>query len=46
MLANGDETALEALYRLYFPRLLVFSYKIVRDNGLAKEVVQNVFIEQ
>lgn len=29
---------------LYFPRLYSFALKIVQDNGLAKDVVQNVFI--
>ncbi len=44
-LAKGDEHAFEQLYRLYFPRLYAFSNKIIRDNGLAKDVVQNVYIK-
>lgn len=44
-LAKGDEQAYEKLYRLYFPRLYSFSFKIINDSGLAKDVVQNVFIK-
>ncbi len=44
-LANGDEMAFEKLYKLYFPRLHSFSLKIINDSGLAKDVVQNVFIK-
>lgn len=44
-LAKGDNQAFEKLYRLYFPRLYSFSIKILNDNGLAKDVVQNVFIK-
>lgn len=44
-LANGDELAFEKLYKLYFPRLHSFSLKIINDSGLAKDVVQNVFIK-
>jgi RNA polymerase sigma-70 factor (ECF subfamily) len=29
---------------LYFPRLYSFALKIIQDSGLAKDVVQNVFI--
>lgn len=43
-LADGDEKAFGKLYMLYFPRLYSFALKIVQDNGLAKDVVQNVFI--
>lgn len=44
-LTMGDEKAYEALFHLYFPRLYAFSYKILNDSGLAKDVVQNVFIK-
>ena len=44
-LAKGDDTAFEKLYQLYFPRLHAFSFKIINDTGLAKDVVQNVFIK-
>ena len=44
-LAKGDDLAFEKLYKLYFPRLYAFSFKILNDSGLAKDVVQNVFIK-
>jgi RNA polymerase sigma-70 factor, ECF subfamily len=44
-LAKGDEKAFEKLFHLYFPRLYAFSFKIINDSGLAKDVVQNVFIK-
>jgi RNA polymerase sigma-70 factor, ECF subfamily len=44
-LAEGDDMAFEKLYKLYFPRLYTFSFKILNDSGLAKDVVQNVFVK-
>ena len=44
-LARGDEKAFKMLYQLYFPRLHAFSFKIINDSSLAKDVVQNVFIK-
>ena len=44
-LSDGDELAFEKLYKLYFPRLFSFSCKIVNDENVAKDVVQNVFIQ-
>lgn len=44
-LAQGDEKAYEIVFHLYFPRLYAFSYKILNDSELAKDVVQNVFIK-
>lgn len=44
-ITKGDEQAFEKLYQLYFPRLHAFSFKIIKDNSLAKDVVQNVFIK-
>jgi RNA polymerase sigma-70 factor (ECF subfamily) len=43
--ANGDKDAFEQLYKLYFPRLYAFSFKIINDGNLAKDLVQNVFIK-
>ena len=42
--AAGDREAMAALYKLYFPRLLKFSYRITRDYGLAEEVVNDVMM--
>jgi len=44
-LTRGDEQAFGKLYQLYFPRLYAFSFKIINDSSLAKDVVQNVFIK-
>jgi RNA polymerase sigma-70 factor, ECF subfamily len=44
-LTRGDEQAFGKLYQLYFPRLHAFSFKIINDSSLAKDVVQNVFIK-
>jgi RNA polymerase sigma-70 factor (ECF subfamily) len=43
--ANGDKEAFGQLYKLYFPRLYAFSFKIIKDGNLAKDLVQNVFIK-
>jgi RNA polymerase sigma-70 factor (ECF subfamily) len=43
--SRGDEKAFEQLYALYFPRLYTFALKIIADSGLAKDVVQSVFIK-
>jgi RNA polymerase sigma-70 factor (ECF subfamily) len=44
-LVRQNEHAFEQVYRLYFPRLLSYSIKIVKDKNIAKDVVQNVFIK-
>jgi len=44
-LTRGDNQAFEQIYRLYFPRLHSFSFKITQDSDIAKDVVQNVFIK-
>ena len=43
--ANGDKDAFEELYNLYFPRLYAFSFKMINDANLAKDLVQNIFIK-
>lgn len=42
--SQGDEKAFQRLYTIYFPRLYAFALKIIGDTGLAKDLVQNVFI--
>jgi RNA polymerase sigma-70 factor (ECF subfamily) len=44
-ISDNDEKAFEQLYALYFPRLYTFALKIVKDSGLAKDIVQNSFIK-
>lgn len=40
-----NEEAFRNFYYLYFPRLLRFAEKIIKDADLAKDVVQNIFIK-
>jgi len=42
--SNGDEKSFEKLYYLYFPRLYAFALKILNNEDLSKDVVQEVFI--
>ena len=44
-ISKGDNDAFEQLYKLYFPRLYAFSFKIVKESNLANDLVQNVFIK-
>lgn len=43
--AKGDVKSFEKLYHIYFPRLFSFSFKIINDSGIAKDLVQNIFIK-
>jgi DNA-directed RNA polymerase specialized sigma24 family protein len=40
-----DKKALSSLYDRYEKLLYSFSYRIVKDGGLAEEVMQEVFIK-
>lgn len=42
-IAKGDQNALEALYRDYYPRLCRFVLRVTRDVELVKEIVNDVF---
>ncbi len=42
-LASGDEKALEFLFRSYYADLKKVSYRVVGNNELAKDIVQEVF---
>jgi RNA polymerase sigma-70 factor (ECF subfamily) len=41
---NGDRKAFDALFERYTPRLLGFLFRMVRDQGKAEELTQDVFI--
>jgi RNA polymerase sigma-70 factor (ECF subfamily) len=43
-LKNGDETAYEELFMTYYARLVVFAKKLLGDEDLSKEMVQDVFV--
>jgi RNA polymerase sigma-70 factor (ECF subfamily) len=44
-LKNGDVDAYRTVFIEHYPPLLNFAHKIIRDEDLAKDVVQNVFIK-
>ena len=44
LIAEGDESALEELSRLVSGRMLSIATSILRDRGLAEEVVQDSFV--
>lgn len=41
--AKGDEAALECLYDRYSPSVMGVVYKVVKDRGVAEEIVQETF---
>jgi RNA polymerase sigma-70 factor (ECF subfamily) len=42
---NEDKTAFELLYKKLFPRLKDFAFRIVKDEDLSKDIIQDVFIK-
>lgn len=40
---NGDEIAFRELFDCYYPRLLHFSFSLIRNSVLAEEIVLDVF---
>ena len=42
--SNGDETAFRELFESYTPRLKAFFIKLTRNDQLARELVQEVFL--
>jgi RNA polymerase sigma-70 factor (ECF subfamily) len=43
-ICNGDEWALELLYERYSRYMYLQAYRIVQDNSLAEDIVQEVFV--
>lgn len=41
---DGNERAFEALYRLYQPSLLRFSFRLCNDDALARDAVQDAWM--
>lgn len=41
----GDQKALEALFAIYFPRLNDFAGKVVKDDVISQDIVQEVFVK-
>lgn len=42
---KGDHSALEQLFRRTFPRFLDFALKITKDEIIAEDIVQDVFVK-
>ncbi len=43
-IAAGDRSAFESLYRVYQARLYAFTYRILRDEGAAAEMTNDVMV--
>ena len=41
----GDQKALELLFTIYFPRLNDFARKVVKDDVVSQDIVQEVFVK-
>lgn len=41
----GDQKALESLFAIYFPRLNDFARKVVKDDVISQDIVQEVFVK-
>jgi RNA polymerase sigma-70 factor, ECF subfamily len=42
---EDDQKAFERLFSIYFPRLNDFANKVVRDDGISQDIVQEVFLK-
>jgi RNA polymerase sigma-70 factor, ECF subfamily len=42
---EGDQEALKSLFSVYFPRLNDFARRVVRDDILSQDIVQDVFLQ-
>ena len=42
---KGNIKAFETLYKSYFPSLCLYSYGLIPDEGLVKEIVNDVFLK-
>lgn len=40
---DGDRTAFENIFRLYYKQLHGFAYTYIRDRELAEDIVQTIF---
>jgi RNA polymerase sigma-70 factor (family 1) len=43
-IAQGDEEAFNTLFHLYVPRLHMLIMKVTRSEGVAKDIIQEVFL--
>ncbi len=42
---SGDQKALEMMFAIYFPRLNDFAGKVVNDDVISQDIVQEVFVK-
>ncbi|HET6558435.1 MAG TPA: RNA polymerase sigma-70 factor [Prolixibacteraceae bacterium] len=40
-----DEKMYEFIFKAYFPRLMAFTKKIIRDKNIAEDIIQDVFLK-
>ena len=45
LIRSGDQKALEMLFAIYFPRLNDFAGKVVKDDVISQDIVQEVFVK-
>lgn len=45
LIRNDDQKAFERLFSIYFPRLNDFANKVVRDDGISQDIVQEAFLK-
>ena len=41
----NDQAALKTLFSIFFPRLNDFAVKVVKDDGISQDIVQEVFVK-
>ena len=41
----GDQKALESMFSIYFPRLNDFARKVIKDEFISQDIVQEVFLK-
>jgi RNA polymerase sigma-70 factor (ECF subfamily) len=45
MIQKGDEIAFEKVFRKFHPRLYNFALKVVKNNEIAEDIIQDIFIK-
>jgi RNA polymerase sigma-70 factor (ECF subfamily) len=42
---SGNQNAFKLLFSIYFPRLNDFAKKVIKDDGISQDIVQEVFVK-
>jgi RNA polymerase sigma-70 factor (ECF subfamily) len=45
LIKADDQKALKLLFSIYFPRLNDFARKVIKDDGISQDIVQEVFVK-